>query len=74
MNVGMLWLDDDKKRPFEEKIARAAEYYHHKYGRKPTHCYVHQTATEESKKIDNISIVPDQMLQKHHFLLGLSSN
>ncbi len=38
MNAGMLWLDDDKQRPLEERVSRAADYYREKYGRLPELC------------------------------------
>lgn len=71
MDVGMLWLDDDAKRPFEEKIKRAAEYYKGKYGRKPNLCLVPQNSVEASTKIGKINIIPDQSISPHHFLIGL---
>jgi hypothetical protein len=40
MDIGMLWYDDDKQRRFDEKVARAVEYYRAKYGVQPTECYV----------------------------------
>ena len=43
MNVGMLWLDDDAKRPLEEKVTRAVEYYEQKYGQLPELCLVNPT-------------------------------
>lgn len=72
MNFGMLWLDDDKKRTFEEKVLRAADYYRSKYGRLPNTCYVHRSATQEATKINKITVVPDQTVLPHHFLLALS--
>ncbi len=41
MNVGMLWFDNDPRTGLEGKVARAADYYRTKYGRKPTLCFVH---------------------------------
>jgi hypothetical protein len=41
MNVGMLWFDNDPRMGFEGKVARAADYYRTKYGRKATLCFVH---------------------------------
>jgi len=40
MNVGMLWFDNDPRTGLEGKVARAADYYRTKYGRKPTLCFV----------------------------------
>lgn len=73
MNTGMLWLDDDKKRPFDEKVRRAAVYYQDKYGRLPNVCFVSRKATKEATQVDKISIVPDRAMQPHHFWLGLNN-
>ncbi|MEM7333177.1 MAG: hypothetical protein AAF490_13895 [Chloroflexota bacterium] len=73
MDFGMLWLDDDSKRPFEEKVKRAAEYYRGKYGRKPNFCLVNQKSLKETKSLGKISIVPDQSILPNHFLIGLKS-
>ena len=40
MDIGMLWYDDDRRRPLDDKIARAVEYYKAKYGATPTVCFV----------------------------------
>ena len=43
MDIGMLWYDDDHKRPIGEKVARAVEHYKTKYGVVPTVCFANQT-------------------------------
>lgn len=73
MQVGMLWLDDDKKRPFDEKVLRAASYYKEKYGRLPQLCAVNQSALSEEKKVGKISVVPDRTIQPHYFWLGIEA-
>lgn len=40
MNIGMLWFDNDPKATLDAKIDRAARYYHEKYGKTPTLCFV----------------------------------
>jgi hypothetical protein len=40
MQTGMLWYDADPKRDLSDKVARAADRYHVKYGRRPNLCYV----------------------------------
>ena len=41
MNIGMLWFDNDPKAEMNTKIARAGDYYQHKYGKSPNLCFVH---------------------------------
>jgi hypothetical protein len=40
MDIGMLWYDDDGKRPLGEKVTRAVDFYKSKYGVAPTVCFV----------------------------------
>lgn len=71
MDVGMLWLDDDRKRPLDEKVKLAAEYYLGKYGRKPNCCLVSHQSVKESIHVGKINIIPDQTISPNHFLIGL---
>lgn len=70
MEFGMLWLDDHKKRPLEEKIKLAAQYYRGKYGRKPDTCFVNQKTITNNKKVGKIIVIPDKTVLPHHFLIG----
>lgn len=73
MNVGMLWLDDDKKRPFDEKVVRAAEYYQTKYGRSPNICFVNKKMLKEEKSVGKITVSPVRSVLPHHFWLGVDA-
>jgi hypothetical protein len=44
MKYGLLWYDNDPRRPLEDKIGRAARRYHDKYGSWPNTCFVHPEA------------------------------
>lgn len=72
MELGMLWLDNDEKRPFDEKVERAADYYLNKYGRLPELCLVNQQQLAETKKVGKVRVEPGTHLQRHHFWLGMS--
>jgi hypothetical protein len=74
MNVGMLWLDDDKGLTLEDKVRRAAEYYQHKYGRQPDLCLVSKTSLEDEQRVDLIRVRPAQNILPNHFWLGISPN
>lgn len=73
MNVGMLWLDDDKQRPFEEKVKRAADHYRHKYGRLPELCRVNPTMLVNKVKVGKIEVEPMKTVLPHHFWLGMKA-
>ncbi len=75
MDIGMLWLDDDKGRPFEEKVKRAADYYKEKYGRLPELCLVNTSMlSEQKKKVGRIEVQPTRTVLPNHFWLGMRAN
>lgn len=71
MDVGMLWLDDDGRRPLAEKVRRAAEYYESKYGQVPNYCMVNTSMTADSVTVDAIEVAPTRMVLPHHLWLGI---
>lgn len=74
MNVGMLWLDDDKKRPLAEKVQRAADYYEEKYGRSPELCLVNIQMLAQEQRVGKIKVQPARTVLRDHFWLGMQSN
>jgi len=73
MKVGMLWLDDDKKRPFDEKIVRAADYYRTKYGRSPNMCLVNKKMLANEISVGKIIVSPVKTILPNHFWLGVDA-
>ncbi|MCA9932753.1 MAG: hypothetical protein KC415_02440 [Anaerolineales bacterium] len=71
MNVGMLWLDADGKRPLEEKVQRAADYYQEKYGRLPNLCLVNTSTVDDERKVGKILVQPVNTILPNHFWLGV---
>ena len=71
MNVGMLWLDADQVRTFDEKVNRAAEYYEEKYGRFPELCYVNSKMLAEERNVGRVEVKPIKNIQFNHFWLGM---
>ena len=47
MDIGMLWYDDDARRPIGEKVTRAVEHYKTKYGVVPTVCFVNPATLKD---------------------------
>jgi hypothetical protein len=74
VNVGLLWLDDDKRRTFEEKVQRAAEHYREKYGRLPELCLVNSSMLEDAKSVGKIKVVPIHTVLPYHFWLGMNTS
>ncbi len=73
MNVGMLWLDTDKSRTLDEKVARAAEYYENKYGNLPELCFVNSKVIEGSIEVGHIKVEAAKTVLPNHFWLGMAS-
>jgi hypothetical protein len=74
MKSGMLWLDADARRTFEEKVQRAVDYYREKYGTTPDLCLVNTASfTEEEKSIGAVIVQRTRTVLPHHFWVGLSA-
>lgn len=73
MNVGMLWLDDDRNRSLDEKVSRAVEYYRDKYGRMPEMCLVNKEMLAEEKQVGKVSVQPWASILPHHFWVGMKA-
>lgn len=74
MNVGMLWLDDDRTRSLDEKVSRAVDYYREKYGRMPELCLVNKTMLAEEKLVGKVSVQPQSAILPHHFWVGMRAS
>jgi hypothetical protein len=70
MNVGMLWLDDDNRRSFEEKLQQAADYYLRKFGREPDTCLVNKGMIDEELLVGTIHVLPVNNVLPNHFWIG----
>jgi hypothetical protein len=72
MQEGLLWFDADSKRDLAEKVARAADRYRFKFGRRPNLCYVHASMLDQgSVELDGVRLAPAANVLKHHFWIGV---
>jgi hypothetical protein len=80
MNVGMLWFDNDSNSDLTNKVSRAANYYHGKYGIHPNLCFINpcmatkpDSETTEPQKIiaANVEIRLTKSVLPHHFWIGV---
>jgi len=72
MQEGLLWFDSDPKRKLVEKVARAADRYRSKFGRKPNLCYINPaTLGSEPGDYNGVRLVPAPNVLKHHFWIGV---
>lgn len=87
MIIGMLWFDDDPKRPVEKKIQRAAARYMEKYGVAPNLCYanprtlnnrepfkVKLPAGKNAFRFEKVTVKPARSILLNHFWLGVAES
>jgi hypothetical protein len=71
MFAGMMWLDDDKGRPVEEKVRQAVAHYREKYGQQPELCLVNEGLVVDEMFVDDIAVRPVGHVLQHHFWVGV---
>ena len=86
MDIGMLWFDNDKKTSIPNKVEKAAQYYHKKYGVNPDLCYVHpkmvkadsgkrngkkRSGNGKPLKIGRILVLKNEKVLPDHFWIGV---
>lgn len=77
METGLLWFDDDPTRTLEDKVRRAATYYHRKHGRQPNLCLVHPAALDgngQVKKAAGVEIRSGRSILPHHLWIGVEDS
>ena len=74
MEVGLLWLDDDRITGFEKKVLKAAAHYARKYGHPPNLCFVHPSALngKGTLRAGGVEIRPGRSILPGHFWLGVA--
>jgi hypothetical protein len=72
MDIGMLWYDDDGKRPLGEKVARAVDFYKSKYGVVPTVCFVNPTTLKDGPdSASGVQLRSARNVLADHFWIGV---
>ena len=79
MRTGLLWFDDNKKKPLEEKVSAAAAAYRakpHFEGRDPNVCYVHHAMLSDGQETwcDGVRVVPAANIPPFHLFVGVDEN
>jgi len=70
MKTGLLWLDDRRDVPFGNKLERASDYYHKKYGHHPNLCFVHPSCLPLEQPAVDIAVRSSDDILPNHFWLG----
>ena len=72
MEIGMLWYDDDARRPLPEKVARAVAHYQTKYGAMPTVCFVNPSMLRDAPETAaGVQLRPARTIMINHFWVGI---
>lgn len=73
MKVGMLWFDGQDVDDVRPRVQAAARYYHDKYGRSPTVCFLHPSMMGETPcaQVDGVSLRPSDSILRGHLWLGI---
>ncbi len=73
MREGLLWFDDDPRRPFEQKVEEAVERYVEKFGETPNACFVNPRSLPENVHSHaGVVIRAAPTVLPNHFLVGIS--
>ncbi|MEW6567513.1 MAG: hypothetical protein AB1449_04975 [Chloroflexota bacterium] len=73
MDVGMLWFDPDVKADLGIRVERAAAYYHRKYGRRPSLCFLHPATGGSAcpRRVAGVEVRLSRSVLPNHFWLGM---
>jgi hypothetical protein len=70
LKKGLLWFDDNPKRPLVEKLDEAAQRYEERFEVRPTLVHLNP-AQAEGLKYKRLSIFGDVSLRRNYFLIGV---
>ena len=75
MNNGMLWYDNQTKKPVEARVRQAVDYFVAKYGHPPFCCYVPLEMLDKPIELsDSIKVIPNHRVLKNHIWLEISED
>lgn len=63
----LLWFDDTKKKPTEEKILEGVQRYRERFGRAPNVCLVHPSQAVSAK---GLAIRPTSHVRPNYYWIG----
>ena len=72
LKMGLLWFDDNPKRPLAEKLDEAAERYQERFDRWPTLVHLNPAQAEGlSVKYKRLRVFGDEHLRRNYFIVGI---
>lgn len=73
MKIGMLWFDENSEMGITQRIKRASDYYHSKYGHKPNLCFVNPETIGGKQVLPGsaMKVKSSPTLLHDHFWIGV---
>ena len=70
--IGLLWFDNDQRKPLADKIRQAVDFYSAKYGGHPNVCLVNpKTIGEQTPRVDGVRVDTSKSIQVNHYFVGI---
>lgn len=70
--IGLLWFDNDQKKPLADKIRQAVDFYAKKYGGHPNVCLINpKTLSEQTPAVDGVKVNASRQVMPNHFFVGV---
>lgn len=67
MKHGMLWYDSHMEADIAARVNRALDYFASKYGRRPTHCYIHpDMLAPDFPDLQGIKLLTSERVLRNH--------
>ena len=70
LKMGLLWFDDNPKRPLAEKLEEAAQRYQERFDMWPTLVHLNPTQAE-GLKYKRLRVFGDEHLRRNYFIVGI---
>ncbi len=75
MKEGLLWFDNDPKRPLADKIGQAAARYQVKFGAKPNTCYINEKQSDgRIEVVGDVRLKVAKTVSPNHFFIGVENS
>ncbi len=72
MKLGLLWYDNDPRKPLDLKVNEAVQRYREKFGAEPTICYINPSHLSSKKPmLGKMRVVSAAQVLPNHFWLEI---
>src|SRR5215472_10371960 len=70
LKMGLLWFDDNPKRPLAEKLDEAVERYQERFDVRPTLAHMNPSQAA-GLKYKRLQVHEDESLRRNYFIVGV---